>query len=186
MHLCRSWIALGLLGLLVRGLAVQAAVVYKWIDADGVVHFSDQPVPGAEKIVTPSSSSRGGLGPASPASSSPAAAKRPASAPEITQFAIVSPVNEQTITGNQPVSVQIAMEPELKPTQSITWYLNGSPVANQAPDATQFTLEDLPRGTYTLGATMVDQASGETKSADPVTFYVVRTSLLSPQRKAGT
>ena len=32
--------------------AGQAAVVYKWTDSDGVVHFSDQPVPGAEKITT--------------------------------------------------------------------------------------------------------------------------------------
>ena len=32
--------------------AAQAAVIYKWTDADGVVHFSDQPVPGAEKIYT--------------------------------------------------------------------------------------------------------------------------------------
>jgi hypothetical protein len=41
----------------------------------------------------------------------------------------------------------------------------------------------LARGTYTLGATVVDQASGESKSAESVTFYVVRTSLLSPQHK---
>jgi hypothetical protein len=186
MHLCRSWIALGLLALLVRGLAVQAAVVYKWIDPDGVVHFSDQPVPGAEKIVTAGGSSRGGPVPASSGSSPSAEPKRPVSALAFSQFAIVSPVNEQTITGNQPVTVRIAIEPELKATQSITWYLNGSPVANQSPDATQFTLEDLPRGTYTIVATVVDQPSGETKSADPVTFYVVRTSLFSPQHKAAT
>lgn len=112
----------------------------------------------------------------------PGESKRSASALEFSQFAIVSPANDQTITGNQPVTVQLAIEPELKPTQSIAWYLNGSPVANQA--STQFTLEDLPRGTYTLGATVTDQASGESKSVDPVTFYVVRTSLFSPQHKA--
>jgi len=28
--------------------AAHALVVYKWTDAQGVVHFSDQPVPGAE------------------------------------------------------------------------------------------------------------------------------------------
>jgi hypothetical protein len=186
MHLCRTWIALGLFALLACGIAVQAAVVYKWIDADGVVHFSDQPVPGAERIVTASGSSRSG--PAPPGSGGPSMAepKHSASALDFEQFSIVSPVNDQTITGNQPIAVQIAIQPELKPTQSITWYLNGSPVANQPPDATQFTLEDLPRGTYTLGATVVDQPSGESKSAEPVTFHVVRTSLLSPQRKAAT
>ncbi len=50
MHLCRSWIVCGALALAAIPFAVHAAIVYKWTDADGVVHFSDQPVPGAEKI----------------------------------------------------------------------------------------------------------------------------------------
>jgi hypothetical protein len=67
MHLCRTWIALGLLTVFAGSLAVQAAVVYRWVDADGVVHFSDQPVPGAEKIVTVYKSTRGfGATPGSP------------------------------------------------------------------------------------------------------------------------
>jgi len=106
--------------------------------------------------------------------------KPPATALSVT---IDSPANEQTITGNQPVMVHLALSPDLKPTQAITWYLNGSPLANQAPDATQFSLEDLARGTYTLGATVMDRTTGESKSAQPVTFYVMRTSLLSPGHK---
>ena len=49
-------------------------MIYKWIDADGVVHFSDQPVPGAEKIVTssPTNNGIGGAVPASTPSQSPA------------------------------------------------------------------------------------------------------------------
>ncbi|HEY4975466.1 MAG TPA: hypothetical protein VII41_17775, partial [Steroidobacteraceae bacterium] len=85
--------------------------------------------------------------------------------------------------GNQPVTVHLTVAPALKPTQAITWYLNGNPLTNQAPDAIQFTLDDLSRGTYALGATVLDQATGESKSAQPVTFYVMRTSLLSPTHK---
>jgi uncharacterized protein DUF4124 len=178
--------ALGLLAALAAALAVQAAVVYKWTDADGVVHFSDQPVPGAEKIVTSASgsvsgSTRVGLAPATPSSAEP-----PKPKPEVltfNQFIIISPGNEETISGNQTVNVRLALDPALRPTQSITWYLNGSPLSDQAPDATQFTLDDLPRGSYTLGATVVDQALGQSKSADSITFYVMRPSLLSPQHK---
>src|ERR1700687_3592675 len=58
-HLCiapgRLWIALGLFAAFAAG----AAVVYKWTDADGVVHYSDQAVPGAERVVTSSGSSNG-------------------------------------------------------------------------------------------------------------------------------
>jgi membrane carboxypeptidase/penicillin-binding protein PbpC len=167
--------------LAVSPFALHAAIVYKWTDADGVVHFSDQPVPGAEKVTTTGPSRIGtvttGFGQGVPAQAQP---KPPAAALSVT---IDSPANEQTITGNQPVMVHLALSPDLKPTQGITWYLNGSPLANQAPDSTQFSLEDLARGTYTLGATVMDQATGESKSAQPVTFYVMRTSLLSPSHK---
>ncbi|MGO9515045.1 MAG: DUF4124 domain-containing protein [Steroidobacteraceae bacterium] len=181
MHLCRSWIAFGVFALLAGGPAAQAATVYKWTDADGVVHYSDQPEPGAEKIVTATGSSHGSLTPASSGASA-AKPKAPA-APSFNQFTIVSPSHEQTFT-NQPVSVHLALDPGLKPQQAISWSLNGNALS-EPPDATEFTLEDLPRGTYSITATVTDQGSGESKSADPVTFYVVRASLLSPTRKGG-
>ena len=53
MHPRQTWLAIGLL----TACTVQAAVIYKWVDADGVVHYSDQSSPGAEKIVTAGSSS---------------------------------------------------------------------------------------------------------------------------------
>ena len=78
--------------------------------------------------------------------------------------------------------MNLALEPELKSNQSITWTLNGSALSNQA-NATSSLSEDLPRGSYTIVATVEDQ-SGESKSTEPVTFYVMRTNLLSPQHKA--
>jgi hypothetical protein len=161
---------------------VDAAVVYKWTDADGVVHFSDQAVPGAEKILTSSgSSARSGTAPAA-ANPTAAAAKPKPPALNFTQFSIVSPANQETITGNQPINVNLALEPQLKSNQSLSWTLDGTALSNQA-NATTFTLEDVPRGTHTIMAT-VEDPSGESKSAEPVTFYVMRTNLLSPQRKA--
>jgi hypothetical protein len=161
---------------------VDAAVIYKWTDADGVIHFSDQAVPGAEKILTSSgSSARSGAAPAASNTTASAAKPKPP-ALNFTQFSIVSPANQETITGNQPINVNLALEPQLKSNQSLSWTLDGSALSNQA-NATSFTLEDVPRGTHTIVATVEDQ-SGESKSAEPVTFYVVRTSLFSPQRKA--
>ncbi len=161
---------------------MEAAVIYKWTDPDGVVHFSDQAVPGAEKILTSSgSSARNGVAPPASNSTAPAAKPKPP-ALSFTQFSIVSPANQETITGNQPINVNLALEPQLKSNQSLSWTLDGSALSNQA-NATTFTLEDVPRGTHTIIATVEDQ-SGESKSSEPVTFYVMRTNLLSPQRKA--
>ena len=160
---------------------MDAAVIYKWTDPDGVIHFSDQAVPGAEKILTSSgSSARNGAAPA--ASNTASTAQPKPAALSFTQFSIVSPANQETITGNQPINVNLALEPPLKSTQSLTWTLDGSALSNQA-NATSFTLEDVPRGTHTIIATVENQ-TGESKSTEPVTFYVMRTNLLSPQRKA--
>jgi len=84
--------------------AGQAAVVYKWTDSDGVVHYSDQPVPGAEKIFTsgsptPAGSALSGRS-ASQGPTGPAAPKKNGS-PGVSQFTITSPTPEQTFFGDE-------------------------------------------------------------------------------------
>jgi hypothetical protein len=177
MHLCRTWIALGLSALVS---AAPAAVVYKWVDADGVVHFSDQPVPGAEKITTSGgSSTRGILSQPMPSGGVQPQNQKPAVRAHI---AITSPAPDQTFTGGEQVSASLAAEPALTPSQTVTWTLNGAPVGEPS-NATELSLPDLARGIYTLAATVSDPVSGQSLSADPVTFNVVRPSVLSPQHK---
>src|SRR5271168_4711077 len=121
MHPWRPW-------LLLAGLAAfggQAAVVYKWTDADGVVHYSDQSVPGAEKIYTAGGSSASVSGAPVGSNSSSAGAKKEASGLGYSTFTIISPTPEQTFFGDEVVAVNLSLEPGLKPEQSITWHLNG-------------------------------------------------------------
>jgi hypothetical protein len=183
MRLCRSWVAFGLVSVLSAPLLLRAAVVYKWTDADGVVHFSDQPVPGAEKIVTDGGSSRGILNTAAPGAP-PAGTPKAATLLATTRISIASPTPDQTFSGSETMYASATVEPDLQPNGpiSISWSLNGSPVA-EGEGSTRFALPDLPRGVYTLSATLTDIASGATKSADPVTFNVLRPSVLSPPHK---
>jgi hypothetical protein len=166
-------------------LAAHALVVYKWTDAQGVVHFSDQPVPGAERVVTTGAPQHAGILGQS-ASTSPVA---PSPAPKTdktlsaAKIAIVSPAPEQTFTGEQSVPVSLSLDPDLKPSWTVVWTLNGAQVPGQTSTTTQFTLTDLARGIYTIEATVTDAGTGESKSADAVTFNIVRPSLLSPQHK---
>ncbi len=187
MRLCRSWIALGLVPVLSVPLLLRAATVYRWVDADGVVHFSDQPAEGAEKVVTSSGTSRGILTAPSPAPApNTPAPDRPKATFADTQVSIVSPAREQTFSGDEPVTASLSIEPAPKGRPlSVTWTLNGAAVGEGA-DAMSFTLPAAltsGRGSYTLGATVTDPQSGESKNADPVTFNVLRPSLLSPQHK---
>jgi hypothetical protein len=184
MHLCRPWITFAAWAACLAPVAGQALVVYKWTDAQGVVHFSDQPVPGAEKITTSSApGSAGILGQtAAPGPAAPSEKPKPTSLASA-KVGITSPGPEQTFTGGESVPVSLATDPDLKPSWTIVWTLNGAQVQGQAPDAKSFTLTDLPRGVYTIEATVTDASTGESKTAEPVTFNVLRPSVLSPQHK---
>ena len=169
---------------MVLGLAVAltagATVVYKWVDADGVVHYSDQEVPGAEKmIISPGSSN--GIGGNTRSQGQPSAAK-PLKNQRFSLFAIESPAKEQVFFGDDVVPVRLGLEPGLQPQQQITWSLNGSPLSDQGPTAVSFLLPAQPRGTYVLTATIRDAATGETQTTD-VTFYVRQPSDLDPLRR---
>jgi Domain of unknown function (DUF4124) len=179
MHPWRPWIILASLA----AFAGQAAVVYKWTDSDGVIHYSDQPVPGAEKIFTASSPTPGGSA-SSGRTPGPAGSKKSV-APGLNygQFSITSPLPEQTFFGDDVISVHLALEPSLKPGQTITWHLNGKQLEDTGSVATQFALPHLDRGTYALAASITDQTTGESASTDSVTFYVRQPSALSPQHQ---
>jgi uncharacterized protein DUF4124 len=175
----RTWLGLSLLA----AFTVQAAVVYKWVDADGVVHFSDQPSPGAEKIYTSSSSAGSAASvPGSAAGPRQAARSAPASGLNYSEFTIVSPAGDQTFFGDDVIAVHLNLEPSLKPNQSITWHLNGKQL-EFPPDAVTFPLPHLDRGAYTLAATITDQETSASQSSNSVTFYVRQPSELAPQHK---
>lgn len=160
--------------------AAQATVVYKWTDADGVIHFSDQPVPGAEKISTGATNTA--------TSGAPGTAPAPATdgqqksgALDYAEFSITSPTPEQSFFADQPINANLALNPSLKAGQTVTWHLNGAEIGDQGPAATSITLPRLDRGTYAIGATVTDSATGQSRSSDSVTFYVRQPSELSPQ-----
>ena len=158
-------------------------MVYKWTDSAGVVHFSDQPVPGAEKIITSSGASNGigGQGSASNAAPNPAG-KPPPGGLIYTELSIDSPSKEQVFFGDDTVSVHLHLTPGLQQSHTVTWHLNGQQLDDQA-GAVGFTLQPMPRGTYAVAATVSDPATGESRSTDSVTFYVRQPSALSPQHK---
>jgi Domain of unknown function (DUF4124) len=176
MHLWRPCLVF-----LFAAFAADGAVIYKWTDADGVVHYSDQPVPGAEKIVTssPTTNGIGGAVPASTPSQSPAKS----AAVTYTQFSIESPTKEQVFFNDEIIPIRLMLEPALRPNQTISWHLNGKELDDQPPTAVSFTLQSLVRGTYILAATITDSVTGESKTSDSVTFYMRQPSALDNQHR---
>jgi Domain of unknown function (DUF4124) len=160
--------------------ATFATTVYRWTDAAGVVHFSDQPMPGAEKMTI--GPPRLYDTPKSPTSAQ--APRRPPDAPKpsqphlgYTSIAVTAPTAEKTYF-EEPVPVALTLVPALRDGDNITWYLNG---AAQEQKGESFTFTHLDRGAYTLYATITDSGTQESTNSPTVNFYVRQTSILSPQ-----
>jgi hypothetical protein len=157
-------------------------VVYKWVDAQGTTHYSDRPVPGAERIevrvgttsvVTPS---------ASPASTPSAKQTAADEEPSYRNFEIWKPGNDEVFHNIGGVlDVHIRLEPALRPGHTLSLYLDGRLVEGLPPNTQQFSLQDVYRGTHTLVAVITDQTGERVAQTPPVTFHVRQTSVLNPQ-----
>jgi hypothetical protein len=169
--------------LVLAAMPVSATEVYRWVDADGQAHYSDQWRAGAEKISIQESAvydSPGAGANVTPAKSSKAAA--PASRYESVEIA--SPAQEEVlwnIEGQLRVSVRV--NPSLQPGHGLRLYLDGAAQDIQ-PGSTEVQLKDVFRGTHTLKADVVNEAGTVLISSQPTTFAVRQTSIANPSRPA--
>lgn len=178
MHHWRPLLALGILVCT----ACPAAVIYKWTDASGLIHYSDQPVPGARRVeIVADVPIHGSPPPPPPSEASSAPSAPPLAVVPYSTFAISSPTPEQTFVSVD-VPVSLSLQPKLQPAHVLGWTLNGSTLAADA-NQTHFTLSNLPRGAYTLSATISDRTTAQPVNSASVTFYVQRPSLLMPHHK---
>ncbi len=164
-------------------LTASATEIWRWKDADGVVHYADSPVPGAEHInVGPAPT----LGTAS--QDAPAPVYQPTQPPNqqnntvrYNKCTVAQPENNQSFFAVDSVSVSLDIEPPLAPGNTIQVYLNGAVYPQWPGTAPSYTLNGLYRGAYTLAVQIVDQ-NGRSLCKGPVSnFYVRQPSILSPQ-----
>jgi len=168
---------------LVISLAASAQEIYRWVDKDGVVHFSDQP--GADnavliKVVEPSSyePEESGGDDASAASSAPA--QEPVETfPAYRALTITAPTPDQVFFGaDAAVAASAELDGVLNPDHSVVFFLNGE---RRNADGLSTDFGVLPRGSYFLRASILDQSGKPVISSSQVTFHVRQPSVNSPQ-----
>lgn len=168
-----------LLALAVPAFAGQT--VWKWVDDNGVTHYSDQPVPGATKMELNSSSR-------SSSDSTPAYAPRAPSndipvqkGPAYSRFVIESPQQDESVinTGGQ-VRVRLASTPAVGVGQLVALYLDGVRLEGLPPSSMSFELSNVPRGTHTLKAVVSNQDGVPLQETPLVTFHVRQESAAQP------
>ncbi|MDH3362689.1 MAG: DUF4124 domain-containing protein [Gammaproteobacteria bacterium] len=160
-----------LLGLLVAGAALADA--YKWTDEDGVVHYSDRPEPGSERVdlggatrSRPQTARPGATSPSPGDEASDAVAKPFA----YTSLEISAPAPEETLWNIEGIlNVSLALSPALQPNHEVRVYFDG---VARTVEGTNFQLQEVYRGVHNIQAEVLDETGKLMIRSLPNRFYV--------------
>ena len=155
-----------------------AATVYRWVDDDGVVHYSDQPHPNAEKLQVHAAQSYKPSAldaPAAGGGSTPATAPAP-----YRGCAIVQPQDGQAFANVDSLTVVVQTDPQLHQGDKVYVTVDGQALNGGNPTGSQFVLSPVDRGTHTAQAQVKDASGAVQCQTPPVTFDVHQASLLNP------
>ena len=159
-------------------LTTVSAEVYRSLDEDGNVVFTDKPTPDAEKIKIDKVQTV----------SPPAVEDFKYTPPEkpiesvYTSLEIVSPENDQVFTGNTgDVTVSIQIQPALNIAlgDRLLLSMDGN---KQEDSTTTFSFTNLDRGTHTAKVDVINKDGKSLKSSAPVSFTVIRSSVRNRNR----
>ena len=173
------WMTVFLLSMVSAGAV--AAEVWRWVDENGVTHFSDRPHPGAEQVeLAPAQTF---TAPALPPPRRPAPREAAEPAPAYSRVTIVSPAAGEMLwnIGGE-LTVQVALEPQLISGHELRMFLDGNRVEGVPQGPVQFTIGEVWRGEHTLRAAIFDSGGRELASSEAITFYVQQTSIQNPAR----
>jgi hypothetical protein len=180
----RCYLSLPLAALALLGLAgsavAQTTTTYRWVDAQGVVHYSDTPQPGAQVIQVPSAQTY--RAPPAPAAQKAAAVSDPASPYQ--SCGIAEPAAEASFFAPETIPVTVALAPGLRPGDQLAVTLDGQPIDPTTPGGLQYQVPGPDRGAHSVTALVRDAGGKVVCHAAPVTFYVQRPSALSPTSPA--
>jgi len=159
--------------------ALAATTVYRWVDEQGVVHFSDQPHPGAQKMRVEDAPTFSAL----PVPRTPPAAPRRATgggAPAAS-CSIASPSDQQTLMNTYSVSGSIRMPGELDAGTHVLIMLDGKVLTGVADLSGAFHIPEIDRGAHTLAAQVLGPDGQVICETPQITFFVHQPSIRNPQ-----
>jgi hypothetical protein len=168
---------LAALSLFALGGVAISAVTYRWVDPQGVVHYSDTPHPGAQEIQLTGAQTYHGTPSAPPAAAAPADDKSDANAYQ--SCAITQPAPETSLYAPEAVTISVRSSPGLRDGDQIQVQVDGAPL-QPIGDGLNFQMAQPERGTHAISAVVRDARGTVVCTAPSVTFYVQRPSVNSP------
>lgn len=149
------------------------AQAYKWVDEDGVVHYSDRPREGAEEIELSQYSRRTGVRiytPTARPSEPEAPPAEEAGEVRYENLSISAPAAEETLWNIEGVlNVTLALSPALQEGHRVRVYYDGTP---RLVSGMSFQLDEVWRGVHNLQAEVIDETGRMLIRSKPNRFYV--------------
>lgn len=150
-------------------------IIYKKVNKDGTITFSDQPLPGAIEIVIQQQ-----------ASIIPSASVQNSALPTPTvkvkekeySLIVVSPENEATIRNN---AGEFSIRAKLQPDLGGLYLLEINGTQYESPTGV-FTLENMDRGEYQYKVSFADNSGKVIALSESRRLFLHRASVLSPAR----
>jgi len=165
-------------------LLLSGATIYKHVDEQGNVSFSDSPAQGSSAVELPPSSTYAPVPITRRETLRPSAGK-PEDAGKAEGYRsarILSPEHEATVRDNEgKVTVMGVSEPTLHEGHQARLLVNGSAYGEPQRSLT-FRLEDLHRGEYTVKLQIINAAGRTVAESDSNTFFMRQASRLNPPR----
>ena len=166
---------LAVISLLAAGLA--AAQAYRWVDEDGVVHYSDRPQPGAERIDLPRQEPRARAAAPAPRVGATVDEDAEPEAPfSYESLSVASPGAEVTLWNIEGIlNVSLDLQPALQPGHQVRVYFDGEA---RTVTGTSFQIEDVWRGVHNIQAEILDQNGDLMIRSRTNRFYVQQNTVV--------
>jgi len=164
------------IGLLASATALAQA--YRWVDSDGVVHYSDVPTEGAEEVQLSEYSRNTGARLYRERPATAAAADQPATDQpfKYESISISSPAAEETLWNIDGVlNVSVALSPGLQSGHQLRVYFDGQ---QRLVSGTSFQIEEVYRGAHNLQAEVINETGQLMIRSQPSRFYVQQNSVI--------
>jgi len=158
------------------------AQAYRWVDENGIVHYSDRPREGAERIILPSDNRvtrRQQPNPSFAAAATRTTDAEPTQEPAAFKYeslTVASPAAEETLWNIAGIlNVSLNLQPALQNGHLIRVYFDGNP--REPVTSTTFQVEEVWRGVHNIQAEVVDASGKLMIRGQPNRFYVQQSTI---------
>lgn len=163
--------------------AANETVMYKKVDKNGKVTFTDKPIPGSTPITIKTNTNVVKTPKPTLIQRQPKDAPNEDKGEQAFKYEVLSidsPSNDKAVRANDgDINVIVGITPNIQPQHSLQLLLDGEAVGT-AQKGPYFSLNNVNRGTHQLSVKVIDDESKDTvQTSESITFHLLRASRLN-------